>query len=164
MGVARDPPSDRIHCCRTEPLRTLVPPIGVCIGRPFGSVGALARSGRRSRARRARRARSVLAPPHNLTPLHHSPSPPHQSHLSNLAPPHQPAPSHFHPLTLSPPTSAPRVLLPGLINHRGIGRPIPRSHPPLNVRPQLGRDTQVSWPTKTSEASVGIRSARCWLR
>jgi hypothetical protein len=56
--VARDPPSARMHCCWTEPLRALVLPIGVCIGHPVGSVGALARSGRRSRARRVRRVRS----------------------------------------------------------------------------------------------------------
>ena len=107
--LARGPPSDRIHCCWTEPAagagssyRGLSRP-SVCLS---GRAGT---GGRRSRARRVRRARSILAPPHNLTPLHHSPSPPHQSHLSNLAPPHQRAPfplppshlplltSHFHP-------------------------------------------------------------------
>ena len=56
--MARDPPSDRIHCCWTEPLQALVLLIGVCIGRPVGSVGALVRGGRRWRARPVRRERS----------------------------------------------------------------------------------------------------------
>jgi hypothetical protein len=73
-------------------------------------------------------ARLHSRPPHNLTPLHHSPSPPHQSYLSILAP------SFFSLLTshfLS------RVLLPGLFNHRDIGWLVPRSRAPLNVRPWL---------------------------
>jgi hypothetical protein len=58
LGVASDTPAARMHCCWTEPLRALVLPIGVCMGRPVGSVGALARGGRRWRARPMRRERS----------------------------------------------------------------------------------------------------------
>ena len=36
LRVAGDPPSVGIDCCWAEPLRALVLPIGVCVGRPVG--------------------------------------------------------------------------------------------------------------------------------
>jgi hypothetical protein len=58
LRVAGDPPSVGIHGCWAGLLRALVLPIGVCVGRPVGSLGALARGGRRWRARPVRRERS----------------------------------------------------------------------------------------------------------